>query len=374
MEIGEFIVNKKKGESFELREKLGSGTFSDVWLAIRSSDNQQVALKVILPIKDYYIQDAKKYETRLLKKVKDIPGTITLLDSFSFNYHHEKSDKNKRYFIFVFNVLGKSMYQFLKHDLDFKPNFPLFLFLKIAREFIETLDKLHNDVHMIHTDLKPENLVFTNRDFSLDDKTGFKTTTTSTKTSTKTFMTTLIDFGSAVIEGKDHKGSIISTRQYRAPEVILGNKWSYPSDIWSYGCILVELLTGNLLFKTHNSLEHLNLMEYKLQEKIPTSQILMMDSKTRRKYFHQDPFKNNYFLKRMDFSKTNSPTLKEMIFSRTLKTRISKSSGVSRKDMKILNNFFETLYDFIQKCLIMDPKKRITARQALSHPLFRKYL
>jgi len=32
------------------------------------------------------------------------------------------------------------------------------------------------------------------------------------------------------------------------------------------------------------------------------------------------------------------------------------------------------LYDFIQKCLIMDPKKRITARQALSHPLFRKYL
>jgi serine/threonine protein kinase len=115
-------------------------------------------------------------------------------------------------------------------------------------------------------------------------------------------------------------------------------------------------------------------MEYKLQERIPTSQILVMDSKTRRKYFHQDPFKNNYFLKRMDFSKTNSPTLKEMIFSRTLKTRISKSSGVSRRDMKILNNFFETLYDFIQKCLIMDPKKRITARQALSHPLFRKYL
>jgi serine/threonine protein kinase len=41
--------------------------------------------------------------------------------------------------------------------------------------------------------------------------------------------------------------SIVSTRHYRAPEVILGLGWSYPCDMWSVGCIMVELLTGALL-------------------------------------------------------------------------------------------------------------------------------
>ncbi len=58
-----------------------------------------------------------------------------------------------------------------------------------------------------------------------------------------------------------HKTHIINTRQYRAPEVILELGWSTPSDIWSLGCLLYELLTGNLLFGTHESLEHLAMME-----------------------------------------------------------------------------------------------------------------
>ncbi len=55
----------------------------------------------------------------------------------------------------------------------------------------------------------------------------------------------LIDFGSATFES-DYHSSIVSTRHYRAPEVILGLGWSFPCDIWSVGCILVELLTGKL--------------------------------------------------------------------------------------------------------------------------------
>ncbi len=59
----------------------------------------------------------------------------------------------------------------------------------------------------------------------------------------------------------EHKTHIVNTRQYRAPEVILELGWSTPSDIWSLGCLLAELLTGNLLFSTHDSLEHLAMME-----------------------------------------------------------------------------------------------------------------
>ncbi|PPS14918.1 hypothetical protein GOBAR_AA05658 [Gossypium barbadense] len=37
--------------------------------------------------------------------------------------------------------------------------------------------------------------------------------------------------------------------------------WSYPCDLWSVGCILIELCTGGALFQTHENLEHLAMME-----------------------------------------------------------------------------------------------------------------
>ena len=85
----------------------------------------------------------------------------------------------------------------------------------------------------------------------------------------------LIDFGSATFESEYHS-SVVSTRHYRAPEIILGehsprkmvdraNKsglpWSYPCDMFSIGCILVEFFTGDALFQTHDNLEHLAMME-----------------------------------------------------------------------------------------------------------------
>jgi dual-specificity kinase len=52
----------------------------------------------------------------------------------------------------------------------------------------------------------------------------------------------VIDFGSTTYERQDQT-YIVSTRHYRAPEVILGLGWSYPCDVWSVGCIIVELCT-----------------------------------------------------------------------------------------------------------------------------------
>jgi dual-specificity kinase len=70
----------------------------------------------------------------------------------------------------------------------------------------------------------------------------------------------LIDFGSATFNSHHHT-AVISTRHYRAPEVILGLGWTYPCDLWSVGCILVELLVGEAVFQTHENREHLALME-----------------------------------------------------------------------------------------------------------------
>ena len=58
----------------------------------------------------------------------------------------------------------------------------------------------------------------------------------------------VIDFGSATFDW-EHHSTIVSTRHYRAPEVILELGWSQPCDVWSVGCILFELYLGFTLFQ-----------------------------------------------------------------------------------------------------------------------------
>merc|ERR1712039_13471 len=70
----------------------------------------------------------------------------------------------------------------------------------------------------------------------------------------------LIDFGNTTHE-LEHHSSIINTRQYRSPEVLLELGWDESSDIWSIGAILMEIYTGDQLFETHEELEHLALVE-----------------------------------------------------------------------------------------------------------------
>eukprot|EP00170_Pyropia_yezoensis_P007273 contig_29741_g7295 len=93
----------------------------------------------------------------------------------------------------------------------------------------------------------------------------------------------LIDFGSATFQS-GHHSAIISTRHYRAPEVILGLGWSYPCDLWSVGCILLELYTGAALFQTHDNLEHLAMMTAALGA-IPQSMARRAERASAHQYF-----------------------------------------------------------------------------------------
>jgi dual-specificity kinase/CDC-like kinase len=59
----------------------------------------------------------------------------------------------------------------------------------------------------------------------------------------------VIDFGGATYDD-EYKSTVINTRQYRGPEVILETGWSFPSDMWSAGCLIAEIYSGELLFAT----------------------------------------------------------------------------------------------------------------------------
>ena len=57
----------------------------------------------------------------------------------------------------------------------------------------------------------------------------------------------IIDLGNACW-AHQHFTEDIQTRQYRSPEVIVGASYHFAADLWSLGCIVFELLTGDLLF------------------------------------------------------------------------------------------------------------------------------
>ena len=79
---------------------------------------------------------------------------------------------------------------------------------------------------VIHCDLKPENILLRH-----PKKSGVK----------------VIDFGSSCRSNK-RMYSYIQSRFYRSPEVILGLPYAVSIDMWSLGCILVEMHTGEPLF------------------------------------------------------------------------------------------------------------------------------
>ena len=131
-------------------------------------------------------------------------------------------------------------------------------------------------MNLVHTDLKPENILLVNsgyQTFTYGQTIPSSSQTTSRSSETRRVLLDseirLIDFGSATFDDEYHS-SVVSTRHYRAPEIILNLGWSFPCDIWSIGCILVEFFTGDALFQTHDNLEHLAMMESVCGGKVDT--------------------------------------------------------------------------------------------------------
>ena len=139
---------------------------------------------------------------------------------------------------------------------------------------IETHLVLH-DLNLIHTDLKPENILLVSGQYQTFTYNRWVPTSSSSAARRaphrKVLLDTeirLIDFGSATFNDEYHS-TVVSTRHYRAPEIILNLGWSFPCDIWSIGCILVEFFTGDALFQTHDNLEHLAMMEAVCGSRLP---------------------------------------------------------------------------------------------------------
>ncbi|CAK9164511.1 unnamed protein product [Ilex paraguariensis] len=249
----------------------------------------------------------------------------------------------------VFEKLGPSLYDFLKRN-RYGP-FPVDLVGEFGRQLLESVAYMH-DLRLIHTDLKPENILLVSSEFVklpvckriASDETHFRCLPKSSAIK-------LIDFGSTAYDNQNHS-SIVSTRHYRAPEVILGLGWSFPCDLWSVGCILVELCSGDMLFQTHENLEHLAMMERVLGP-LPEHMIRSTNQGT-EKYFRQ--------------SRLNWP---EGAVSRESIRAVKKLDPLKILIPQQVESSRSSLIDLLYGLLKFDPSERLTARQALDHPFFK---
>jgi serine/threonine protein kinase len=182
----------------------------------------------------------------------------------SVNHHHIVRVMGYFYFrghvCLTFEPLSINLYDFLRLN-GYKGASP-FLVKRIAVQIIYTLAYLfqHN---IVHCDLKPENILFK----AYNPEAGSKAVTvnnaylSSHEQSVPLISTSIkiIDFGSSCFVNESVY-TYIQSRFYRAPEIILGAPYSCAIDVWSLGCIIVELFLGYPLFPGDNEEEQMVLL------------------------------------------------------------------------------------------------------------------
>lgn len=140
----------------------------------------------------------------------------------------------------------------------------------------------------------------------------------------------------------------IQTRQYRSPETILGIKYNDRADIWSFACMLFEMLTGEFLFdprkneRYSKSTDHLLLM-------------MQMLNKFQKSYSTIGTQSKKFFDGNGNFKKLNFSGYKSM------EEVLIKKYNVKPEEAR-------EIQDFLLPMLEIVPEKRISAREALEHP------
>ncbi|XP_033759224.1 dual specificity tyrosine-phosphorylation-regulated kinase 1B-like isoform X2 [Pecten maximus] len=335
----DYIVNpgEKWLERYEIDSLIGKGSFGQVVKAYDHTDQEQVAIKIIKNKKPFLNQ--AQIEVKLLELM---------------NKHDRENKyyivKLKRHFMFrnhlclVFELLSYNLYDLLRNT-NFR-GVSLNLTRKFAQQLCTALLFLATpELNIIHCDLKPENILLCN-----PKRSAIK----------------IVDFGSSCQLGQ-RIYQYIQSRFYRSPEVLLGIPYDLAIDMWSLGCILVEMHTGEPLFAGSNEFDQM----MKIVEVLgmPPKNLLDQAPKA-RKYFDQLPDGTYICKKSKDGKKYKQPG------SRKLHEVIGAETGGpgGRRAGEPGHNVADYLKfkDLILRMLEFEPKTRITPYYALQHNFFKK--
>ena len=210
-------VQELLGSRYRLERELGRGGMATVYLA-RDEGDREVAVKVLRPELRPVIGATRfRREIEILERLQH-PNIVRLLDS--------REAGTRVYFVMPY-VAGESLHARLARDGPL----PLAMVADIARDMAAALDYAH--AHgVIHRDVKPGNVLL------------------------ESDRARMCDFGlaravaDATSESFSSSGLVVGTPDYMSPEQSIGGQPVGPAaDIYSLGCVLYEMLTGERPFK-----------------------------------------------------------------------------------------------------------------------------
>ncbi|KAL2615195.1 hypothetical protein AAZV13_08G052200 [Glycine max] len=310
------VLNSVIAGRYHVTEYLGSAAFSKAIQAHDLHTGMDVCVKIIKNNKDFFDQSLD--EIKLLKYVNkhDPADKYHILRLYDYFYYRE-------HLLIVCELLKANLYEFHKFNRESggEVYFTMPRLQSITIQCLEALQFLHS-LGLIHCDLKPENILV--KSYSRCE-------------------VKVIDLGSSCFE-TDHLCSYVQSRSYRAPEVILGLPYDKKIDIWSLGCILAELCTGNVLFQNDSPA---TLLARVIGIIGPIDQNMLAKGRDTYKYF----------------------TKNHMLYERNQETNrleylIPKKTSLRHR----LPMGDQGFIDFVAHLLEVNPKKRPSASEALKHP------
>lgn len=299
--------------NYNVINKIGGGSFSNVWLVYSIKDNNFYALKV----QNYDDYEAGYDEIKFLKNMPKNEYINNLIDSFvEKRFVDEKIEK---FMCSVYNLCCMNVHDLFKMK-KYEDGLPYNMAMNIFKQLCNGVLFLHSNMRVYHGDIKPENILvcginkrdkyyideYKKRDFvklysqikekywtekgnkltsiknmSIDTKLRIRRQVHQTLVNSigETKFTKLdidnsildnikiklSDFGSYCSDD-DIMEDVFGTQHYMAPEMLLMDDCRKPVDIWALGCTLYELLTNRVLFDPDGKdsyttdLEHIKLI------------------------------------------------------------------------------------------------------------------
>ncbi|RDX45433.1 hypothetical protein OH76DRAFT_1486267 [Lentinus brumalis] len=312
-ERGDYLVINHDHLAFryEIIDTLGKGSFGQVLHCRDHCTGESMAIKII--------RNKKRFHHQALVEIK-ILDNLRKWDSDE--KHHVIKMTEHFYFrghlCIAMELLSINLYELIKAN-NFH-GFTTGLIRRFTSQMLQSLALMRHH-RIVHCDLKPENVLLRH-----PAKSAIK----------------VIDFGSSCFE-HEKIYTYIQSRFYRSPEVILGMNYHMAIDMWSLGCIMAELYTGFPIFPGENEQEQLACI----------MEVLGVPDKD---------FVNRSSRKRLFFDTSGNP--RPVVNSKGKRRR----PGTKTLAQALKNPSDELFVDFISKCLMWDPERRMKPQAALRHP------
>lgn len=304
---GQFIQYNIFGNMFEVTAKyrppimpIGRGAYGIVCSVLNTETNEMVAMKKIANAFDNYMDSKRTLREIKLLRHFDHENIIGLRDVVPPPLRREFTDV-----YIATELMDTDLHQIIRSNQTLSEEHSQYFLYQILRGL-----KYIHSANVIHRDLKPSNLL-------INSNCDLK----------------ICDFGLArpTFEN-EHMTEYVVTRWYRAPELLL-NSSDYTSaiDVWSVGCIFMELMNRKPLFPGRDHVHQMRLLTELLGTPLESDLGFLRNDDARR-YIQQMPPQPRQQLARV------FPHINPMAI------------------------------DLIERMLTFDPTRRITVEESLSHP------